>query len=124
MWIGEEAWGGLLSYWDTQKFKEKSSQNKLISLRLGVEHCTCLRINHTWIVQMGRQGNGTSKDYNGTSKGGNEKSSYNVHQLEDDPRMVKEQIVVMMEQQCDDAFTATSQVHPHYAKDDDHHPLP
>ena len=28
-WMGEEEWGGLLSYWDTQKFKEKSSQNKI-----------------------------------------------------------------------------------------------
>jgi len=27
--MGEEAWGGLLSYWDTQKFKAKSSQNKI-----------------------------------------------------------------------------------------------
>jgi len=27
--MGEEAWGGLLSYWDTQKFKEKSSHNKI-----------------------------------------------------------------------------------------------
>jgi len=25
----EEAWGGVLSYWDTQKFKEKLSQNKI-----------------------------------------------------------------------------------------------
>jgi len=27
-WISEEAWVGLLRYWDTQKFKEQSSQNK------------------------------------------------------------------------------------------------
>jgi len=27
--MGEEAWSGLLSYWDTQKFKGKSSQNKI-----------------------------------------------------------------------------------------------
>ena len=24
-WIGEQAWGELLNYWDTQKFKEESS---------------------------------------------------------------------------------------------------
>jgi len=28
-WMGEEAWFGLLRYWDTQKFKEQSSQNKI-----------------------------------------------------------------------------------------------
>ena len=28
-WMGKEAWSGLLSYWDSQKFKEKSSQNKI-----------------------------------------------------------------------------------------------
>jgi len=27
--MGEEAWAGMLSYWDTQKFKEQSSQNKI-----------------------------------------------------------------------------------------------
>jgi len=33
-WMDKEAWCELLSYWDTQKFKEKSSQNKSIGLRL------------------------------------------------------------------------------------------
>jgi len=28
-WIREQAWGELLNYWDTEKFKEKSSQNKI-----------------------------------------------------------------------------------------------
>jgi len=27
--MSEEAWGGLLSYWDSQKFKEKSYQNQI-----------------------------------------------------------------------------------------------
>jgi len=27
--MGEEAWARLLRYWDTQKFKEQSSQNKI-----------------------------------------------------------------------------------------------
>jgi len=27
--MGEEAWTGLLRYWDTQKFKEQLSQNKI-----------------------------------------------------------------------------------------------
>jgi len=28
-WIGENTWTGLLNYWDSKKFKEKSIQNKL-----------------------------------------------------------------------------------------------
>jgi len=28
-WIGENAWGELLNYRDTQMFKEKSTQNKI-----------------------------------------------------------------------------------------------
>ncbi|XP_068495492.1 uncharacterized protein [Phaseolus vulgaris] len=39
-WIGEEAWGELLNYWDSQKFKDKSSQNKInrSSVRGGALH--------------------------------------------------------------------------------------
>jgi len=37
--------------------------------------------------------------------------------------MVKEQLPAMMNQQCSDASTGTSQVHHNYVKDDDHHPL-
>jgi len=48
--MGKEAWSGLLSYWDSQKFKEKSSQNKLIGLQVGVERCTRLGVNHTWTL--------------------------------------------------------------------------
>jgi len=29
IWIGEEAWIGLLTYWNYEKFKQKSIQNKL-----------------------------------------------------------------------------------------------
>jgi len=47
-----------------------------------------------------------------------------VHQLDDNLRMIKEQLVAMMERQHGDASTSTSQIHPHYAEDDDHHPLP
>jgi len=28
-WIGEQTWFELLNYWDTQKFKEKSTKNKM-----------------------------------------------------------------------------------------------
>jgi len=38
--------------------------------------------------------------------------------------MVKEQLAAMMERQRDDTSTGTSQVHSHYAEDDDHQPLP
>jgi len=28
IWIGEQAWDELLNYWDSQQFKDKSTQNK------------------------------------------------------------------------------------------------
>jgi len=41
-WMGEDAWDGLLTYWDSDKFKEISSQNKLnwSSCRGGSLHST------------------------------------------------------------------------------------
>ena len=46
-----------------------------------------------------------------------------LRQMEDDLRMVKEQLAAMMDRQRGDASTGTSQVHPDYEEDDDHHPL-
>ena len=45
IWIGEQTWGELLNYWDSQKFKEKSSQNKInqSSARGGALHSTGCR---------------------------------------------------------------------------------
>jgi len=43
--------------------------------------------------------------------------------MEDDLRMVKEQLFVMMDRQRGDVSTGTSQVHPGYAEDDDYYPL-
>jgi len=42
IWIGEQARVELLIYWDTQKFKEKSIQNKvnMTSARDGTLHST------------------------------------------------------------------------------------
>jgi len=28
IWISDQAWAELLSYWDSQQFKDKSTQNK------------------------------------------------------------------------------------------------
>jgi len=41
-WIGEQTWIGLLTYWDSKKFKQKSIQNKLnrSSTRGGALHST------------------------------------------------------------------------------------
>jgi len=45
------------------------------------------------------------------------------HQMEDDLRMVKEHLATMMDRQHGDVSTGTSEIHPNYAKDNDHHPL-
>ncbi|XP_027904285.1 uncharacterized protein LOC114164025 isoform X2 [Vigna unguiculata] len=41
-WIGEQAWSALLNYWDSEKFKERSSRNKInrSSARGGALHST------------------------------------------------------------------------------------
>ncbi len=42
IWIGQQAWVELLNYWDSQKFKDKSTQNKAnrSSARGGALHST------------------------------------------------------------------------------------
>ena len=42
IWIGEQAWAELLNYWDSQQFKDKSTQNKANrgSARGGALHST------------------------------------------------------------------------------------
>jgi len=52
MWMGEEALGGLLSYWDTRKFKEKSSKkNNRCSTRGGALYLSGLQ-SHLDIIKF------------------------------------------------------------------------
>jgi len=46
------------------------------------------------------------------------------HKLEDAMRMMQQQLAMMMKCQRGDASNSTSQVHAHYAEDDDHQLLP
>ena len=51
-WIGEQTWVELLNYWDSQQFKNKSTQNKANRSQLVVEHCTLQVENHIQILQL------------------------------------------------------------------------
>jgi len=77
-------------------------------------------MNYLWPLTPTKRVNGliTSKDGNGTSSYVSSKSS----PVGGRPEMVKEQLAPIMERQRGNASIGTSQVHPHYAKDDDHHP--
>ncbi|XP_068501886.1 uncharacterized protein [Phaseolus vulgaris] len=57
IWIGQQAWVELLNYWDSQKFKDKSTQNKAnrSSARGGALHSTGRKSHSDIAVTLERQ---------------------------------------------------------------------